>query len=214
MKHIISIFFLITLNACGQHEAGNKTTDEKPLPGEAIATFAEGCFWHSEIVFESLEGVRDAVSGYAGGNDNHPDYEKVSTGSTGHAEAVQVFYDPQKISFKTLVEAFFASQYPTTLNKQGNDEGTQYRSIAFYNNDEEKAVIDQEIKKLTGQKKYTNPIVTEVKPASAFYKAEDYHQEFIKNNPENSYVQNISIPEFRKFKKQFKGNFKPNFFLE
>ena len=218
-RSVISIFFLITLNACGQHEAVKKdlnqaATNEKPLPGEAVATFAEGCFWHSEIVFESLEGVREAVSGYAGGTDNDPDYEEVSSGSTGHAEAVQVFYDPKKISFKTLVEAFFASQDPTTLNRQGHDEGTQYRSIAFYNNSEERSIIENEIKRLTDLKKYRNPIVTEVKPISTFHKAEDYHQEFIKNNPDNSYVQNVSIPDFHKFKNEFKGNFKKDFFLK
>src|ERR1700753_1638812 len=118
----------------------------KPLPNEAVATFSEGCFWHTEIVFQSLVGVRDAVSGYAGGTDTHPDYEKVSSGETGHAESVQVFYDPSKISFETLVAAFFASHDPTEVNRQGNDVCTQYRSIAFYRNDQEKATINAEIK--------------------------------------------------------------------
>ena len=179
-----------------------------PTANEAIATFSEGCFWHAEIVFQSLVGVRDAVSGYCGGITTNPDYEKVASGETGHAETVQVYYDPSKISYETLVAAFFASQNPTTLNRQGNDMGTEYRSIAFYRNEKEKQVIQAEIKRLTDLKKYKNKIVTEVLPFSKFYKAEDYHQEYIYNHPDSGYVQNVSIPEFLKFKKEFKGNYK------
>src|SRR5215831_9146185 len=168
---------------------GNK----KPLPNEAVATFAEGCFWHTEIVFQSLEGVRDAVSGYAGGTDSNPDYEKVSSGETGHAESVQVYYDPSKISFETLVKAFFASHDPTEVNRQGNDVGTQYRSIAFYRNETERQIIEKEIKRLTDEKKYSDRIVTEVKPYTKFYQAEEYHQEYILHNPDNPYVRNVSI---------------------
>ena len=175
---------------------------------EAVAYFSEGCFWHSEIVFQSLVGVRDAVSGYAGGHDPNPNYEKVCSQTTGHAETVEVFYDPNQISFKTLVEAFFASQDPTTLNRQGNDQGTEYRSIAFYKNEEEKKIIEDEIKKLTNLKKYSNKIVTEVKAFTEFYPAEDYHQEYIINNPSNGYVRNVSIPDFEEFRESFKGNFK------
>ncbi|MES2678935.1 MAG: peptide-methionine (S)-S-oxide reductase MsrA [Bacteroidota bacterium] len=175
---------------------------------EAIADFSQGCFWHSEIVFQSLEGVNDAVSGYAGGTDPNPSYETVCSGAKGHAETVEVHYDPTKISFKTLVEAFFASQDPTTLNRQGNDEGTQYRSIAFYRTEAEKKIIKNEIKRLTDEKKFENKIVTEVVPFTRFYPAEDYHQEYILNNPWNGYVQNVSIPDFEKFKRTFKGNYK------
>jgi peptide-methionine (S)-S-oxide reductase len=175
---------------------------------EAVATFAEGCFWHAELVFESLVGVRDAVSGYAGGSDPKPGYETVSTGSTGHAEAVQVYYDPSQISFETLVKAFFASQDPTTLNRQGHDVGTQYRSVAFYRNNEEKLAIDNEIGYLTDHKTYTNKIVTQVKPYVMFYPAEDYHQEYVAKNPDDTYVRNVSIPDFLEFKQNFKGNFK------
>lgn len=186
--------------------AGNP---QKPAGKEAVAYFSEGCFWHTEIVFQSLEGVRDAVSGYAGGTDTKPDYEKVSSGSTGHAETVQVFYDPDKISFETLVKAFFASHDPTQLNRQGNDVGTEYRSIAFYSNDAEKKIIEKEIKSLADAKKYSGKIVTEVKSYSAFYPAEKYHQEYILHNPGNSYVQHVSIPDFLAFKKEFKaGKFK------
>lgn len=179
---------------------------QKPSPNEAVATFSEGCFWHAEIVFQSLVGVRDAVSGYAGGKDKHPDYETVSTGSTGHAETVQVYYDPSKISYETLVAAFFASMDPTELNRQGNDEGTQYRSIAFYRNANEKQVIESAIR--SAQTKYKAKIVTEVVPYTQFYPAEDYHQEYIHYHPDNGYVEQVSIPEFLAFKKSFKGNFK------
>jgi peptide-methionine (S)-S-oxide reductase len=181
---------------------------EKPSANEAVATFAEGCFWHTEIVFQSLQGVRDAVSGYAGGTAANPDYETVSNGETGHAESVQVYYDPSKISFETLVKAFFASHDPTQLNRQGNDVGTQYRSIAFYRNKKEKEIIEAEIKRIKGEKRYSQKIVTEVKQYDKFYPAENYHQEYILHHPENPYVQAVSIPDFEKFRKEFKGNFK------
>jgi peptide-methionine (S)-S-oxide reductase len=180
----------------------------KPVKGEAVATFAEGCFWHSEIVFQSLVGVRDAVSGYAGGTDTRPDYEKVSTGETGHAESVQVYYDPAVISYQTLVQAFFASQDPTQLNRQGNDVGTEYRSVAFYRSEKEKEIIAAEIASLTASGKYKNKIVTQVVPFTKFYPAEDYHQEYISQHPSQPYVRSISIPDFMHFKNNFKGPFK------
>src|SRR5438046_677447 len=149
MKAIVTTLFSIMLFAgCAQTQKDPKIFEgskQKPSPNEAVAYFAEGCFWHAEIVFQSLVGVRDAVSGYAGGTDKHPDYEKVCTGTTGHAESVQVFYDPSKISYATLVSAFFASMDPTELNRQGPDEGTQYRSAVFYRNEDEKKIIDEEI---------------------------------------------------------------------
>jgi peptide-methionine (S)-S-oxide reductase len=215
MKFILStIIAAFIFTACGYTQS--KKEDEKipvaasytPVSGEAVATFAEGCFWHAEIVFQSLAGVRDAVSGYAGGHTTNPDYEKVASGNTGHAETVNVYYDPSKISYATLVAAFFASQDPTTINRQGNDVGTEYRSIAFYRNENEKNIINAEIKKLTDAKKYSDKIVTEVVPFTQFYKAEDYHQEYIANHPNNGYVQNVSIPDFNKFKREFKGPYK------
>ena len=183
-------------------------TEEKSSKSEAVATFAEGCFWHTEIIFQSLVGVRDAVSGYAGGSDPNPDYEKVSSGGSGHAETVQVYYDPSKISYETLVAAFFASHDPTTLNRQGPDVGPQYRSVAFYRTEKEKQIIEAEIQRLLESKKFKNKIVTEVVAFTKFYPAEDYHQEYIVNHPGNSYVQHVSIPDFARFKNEFKGNFK------
>ena len=207
MKLLIAIISLLGLglNASAQSFPVGST---KPVANEAVATFSEGCFWHAEIVFQSLDGVRDAVSGYAGGTDTNPSYEKVAGGNTGHSETVQVYYDPAKISYETLVKAFFASQDPTTLNRQGNDAGTEYRSMVFYRNEKEKQIIESEIKRLTDLKVYKNKIVTEVVPFKKFYIAEGYHQEYIHNNPDNSYVANVSIPEFLSFKKKFKANYK------
>lgn len=214
MRSVLTLFLTVFLFAASMQTQGQKVNiplglKTKGVSNEAVATFAEGCFWHSEIVFQSLVGVRDAVSGYAGGSDKNPTYDKVSTGSTGHAEAVQVYYDPSKISYETLVKALFASMDPTELNRQGNDEGTEYRSVAFYRNENEKKIIEAEIKRLTDKKVYKNKIVTEVKSFAAFYPAENYHQEYIYHNPGSSYVANVSIPDFLKFKKEFKGNFKP-----
>ena len=212
MKSILAtLLSVILFVSCAQTQSKDfkapLPSKQKPVQGEAVAYFAEGCFWHTEIVFQSLEGVRDAVSGYAGGKTIDPTYNEVSGGNTGHAEAVQVFYDPNVITYAKLVEAFFASHDPTTLNRQGNDIGTEYRSIAFYRNETEKKIIEAEIRKLIQSTRYKK-IVTEVAPFKKFYPAEDYHQEYISRHPENRYVQNVSIPDFQKFRKEFKGRFK------
>ncbi len=212
MKRLLFTFCAIFLVvACGQTQTPIPTkAPGPPSPNEQTAYFADGCNWHAEIVFQSLLGVRDAISGFSGGSTPSPSYEDVCTGSTGHAETVKVLYDPSKISFKTLVEAFFASVDPTELNRQGNDVGTQYRNIIFYRNAEEKKIIDDEIAMLTAAHKFPGKIVTEVKPLTNFYTAEDYHQDYIKNHPSNGYVQNVSIPDYLEFRKTFKGPFKPN----
>jgi len=211
MKNLFAVFTLVILSACAQSQSNQlkiPVGSKVKAANEAVATFGEGCFWHAEIVFQSLVGVRDAVSGYAGGNVANPDYETVCSGSTGHAEVVQVYYDSTKISYETLVKAFFASMDPTELNRQGNDAGTQYRSVAFYKNDREKQIINTEIKRITDSKKYRSTIVTQVVPFKNFYPAEDYHQEYIYHHPENSYVQAVSIPDYLEFRKEYKGNFK------
>lgn len=212
---ITTIISLVFFASCAQTQSRGQEnkiplgSKQKTTTNEAVATFAEGCFWHAEIIFQSLEGVRDAVSGYAGGNTDDPDYDKVSTGATGHAETVQVYYDPSKISFETLVKALFASMDPTQLNRQGNDVGTEYRSIAFYRTPEEKKIIEAEIKRITDAKLYKDSIVTEVLPFTKFYPAENYHQEYVYNHPDNPYVRNVSIPEYLHFRKTFQGKFKP-----
>lgn len=217
MKFFLSTFLAVFLFAsCAQTQGSSSDKKDeglkipagitqKPSGKEAVATFAEGCFWHTEIVFQSLQGVRDAVSGYAGGDNDNPDYENVGH----HAESVNVYYDPSKISFETLVKAFFASHDPTQVNRQGNDVGTQYRSIAFYRSDEERKIIETEIKRLTDSKKYSARIVTEVKPFTRFYTAEYYHQEYILHHSNNPYVRNVSIPDYERFRREFKeGKFK------
>jgi len=211
MKSLFAIIALVTFSACAQPQNGNLKIPvglKTKTVNEAVGLFGEGCFWHAEIVFQSLVGVRDAVSGYAGGTVARPDYQTVCSGSTGHAEVVQVYYDSTKISYETLVAAFFASQDPTELNRQGNDVGTQYRSVAFYKSEKERQIINAAIKGLTDSKKYTHKIVTQVLPYTNFYQAEAYHQEYISQHPENGYVQNVSIPDYLKFRKEFKGNFK------
>ncbi len=166
------------------------------------AYFASGCFWCVESIYESLNGVSEVQSGYSGGNTKNPDYYQVLTGKTGHAETVKVIYDSKKISFKKLVEVFFASHDPTTLNRQGPDIGTHYRSIAFYKNDLEKNIIKNEIQRLLDNKIYKR-IVTEVTKFEIFYIAEDYHQDYKINNPNNPYIWKVSVPRINDFKKKF-----------
>lgn len=205
------LFVLPAISSCAQPKKGNSVflpVSDKPWKNESVATFAQGCFWHTEIVFQSLYGVRDAVSGFSGGKTINPSYEEVCTGKTGHAECVQVYYDSTKISFETLVDAYFSSMDPTTLNRQGNDVGTEYRSVAFYRTEREKKVIEEAISKINASKKYRSRVVTEVQPFRAFYPAEDYHQEYIYRNPGNSYVQHVSIPEYLHFRSTFRGRFR------
>ena len=207
MKFSFSVILILILFSCAQSQQPFPAGDTKPLKGEATAYFAEGCFWHTEIVFQSLYGVRDAVSGYAGGHTTDPSYETVTGSNTGHAECVKVIYDPAKISFESLVNAFFSSHDPTQVNRQGNDVGPQYRSIAFYSNDSERKIIMNAMNKF--QQDYKNKkIATEVQQIRKFYTAEPYHQEYIRNHPENSYVRNVSIPDYMHFRKSFKGRFK------
>ena len=169
---------------------------------DKVAYFASGCFWCVEAIFESVEGVSEAVSGYAGGHTKTPTYQTIGTGKTGHAEAVAVYYNPEKVSFNTLVDVFFGSHDPTTKNGQHPDYGSQYRSIAFYNTMNEKQVIDLAIEKLN-KEVYNNKIVTEVIKHTIFYEAEDYHQDYERLNPYNSYVRNVSVPRLKRFKKKF-----------
>jgi len=187
----------------GVDQSTNSSTSEAQLDGKEVAYFASGCFWCVEAIFQSVEGVTEAVSGYAGGEEPNPTYKEVSSGRTSHAEAVKIYYDPAKVSFETLVKVFFGSHDPTTLNRQGPDRGTQYRSIAFYQNEDEKRIIEQYIEKLNNKGEYDAPIVTEVSKLQNFYKAEDYHQEYEQNHPENPYVQSVSIPRLRRFQAKY-----------
>ncbi|MFC2146987.1 peptide-methionine (S)-S-oxide reductase MsrA [Bacteroidota bacterium] len=167
------------------------------------AYFASGCFWCVEAIFESVKGVKEVISGYAGGTEENPTYEQVSYGRTSHAEAVEVYYDPTEISYIELVQVFFGSHDPTSLNRQGPDRGAQYRSIAFYKNPEEKKIIETYMVALEESGNYEDPIVTEVTAFTKFYNAEDYHQDYERKNPNNSYVRQVSIPRLNRFKKNF-----------
>lgn len=168
--------------------------------GETSAVFASGCFWCVEAVFESVEGVSAAVSGYAGGTAKSANYSDVSAGRTDHAEAVEVFYNPDKVSYETLLKVFFGSQDPTTLNQQGPDRGTQYRSTIFYKSDAEKAAATAYIEQLTADKVFDGPITTTLEPLVKFYDAEDYHQDYERKNPNQPYVRGVSVPRLNKFK--------------
>lgn len=174
------------------------------------ATFAAGCFWCVEGVFESVKGVAETVSGYAGGDSKNPTYEEIGTGTTGHAETVNVYYDSSVVDYPTLLKVFFASQDPTQVNGQGPDKGTQYRSIVFYRNDTEKRLAEQYIAQLNKSGKYSKPVATQVIPFTAFWRAEDYHQDYIQHHPnDNPYVLHESIPRIKKFQSQFPQLIKP-----
>lgn len=167
------------------------------------ATLAGGCFWCLEAVFDQLKGVQDVVSGYSGGKVASPSYAQVCTGMTGHAEAVQLTFDPQQVSFREILQVFFTIHDPTTLNRQGADIGTQYRSAIFYHSPEQKETAEQVIRELEAEKLWKNPIVTEVVPFQGFYPAEDYHQEYYANNANQPYCQIVIAPKVAKFRKHY-----------
>ena len=168
-----------------------------------IATLAGGCFWCLEAVFDDMKGVESVESGYMGGPLANPTYEQVCGGRTGHAEVVQVTFDPSVVSFREILQVFFVIHDPTTLNRQGNDVGTQYRSAIFYHSAEQKAAAESVIAELTDGKLFADRIVTEIAPASTFYIAEDYHQEYFARNPNQSYCAYVVAPKVAKFRKHF-----------
>lgn len=174
----------------------------------ATAVFAGGCFWCVEAVFEELEGVIDAVSGYAGGKAETANYKAVSTGTTGHAEAVQIIYDPERIDFATLLEVHFATHDPTTLNRQGNDIGPQYRSAVFYANEEERLTVEGYIRKLNESGIFRSPIVTTIEPLNGFFPAETYHQSYVCQNPRAGYVRAVALPKVDKVRSTFADRLK------
>ena len=171
--------------------------------GSEIATLAGGCFWCLEAVFDDLRGVESVESGYMGGKTANPSYEDVCSGETGHAEVVQLTFDPKQVSFREILEVFFVIHDPTTLDRQGNDSGTQYRSAIFHHSAEQKAVAEQVIAKIGAAKIYEDPIVTEVVPASKFYVAEDYHQGYFRRNPAQPYCAFVVRPKVAKFRKDY-----------
>ncbi len=217
MKHISRLFVIIAVATCimSCRETDSKKIETTPslskedLAKYSQATFAGGCFWCEEVVFESVKGVKEVISGYSGGTEANPTYEEVGNGSTGHAESVNIYYDSAEVSYATLLKVYFASEDATQVNGQGPDEGRQYRSIVFYRNDHEKQEAEDYIKQLNDSKKYDAPIAAQVVPFTKFWEAEDYHQNYIVNNPYVPYVRMESIPRIRRFQKQFPELIKP-----
>lgn len=207
---------LLMFTSCG-HATQNKKPDpgtlHHPMVPQAkelrTAYFAEGCFWCVEAIFESVRGVDHVVSGYSGGTEENPTYEQVGQGLTGHAESVAIYYDPNLISFDQLVAMFFGSHDPTTKDRQGPDRGRQYRSIAFYQNQEEKKIIEGKIAEMERANIFQGkPITTEVTAFTVFYPAEEYHQDYERNHPDNPYVQQVSVPRLNRFKEKFRNYLK------
>ncbi|CAM3563620.1 peptide-methionine (S)-S-oxide reductase MsrA [Zobellia roscoffensis] len=216
-KSILLAISLLVGTSCQSHVEKKKPIQESLAKTEILkltnqdlenfetAYFASGCFWCVEAIFESVKGVKEVVSGYSGGTEKDPTYEQVGGGMTSHAEAVKVYYDPKVISFTALVQVFFGSHDPTTLNRQGPDRGAQYRSVAFYKNDKEKQIIEGYIKALKDQDVYDGDVITtEVTRFTKFYDAEDYHQDYERKHPNNSYITNVSVPRLNRFKQNFK----------
>lgn len=175
-----------------------------------VATLASGCFWCTEAVFQEIKGVLHVESGYSGGSIQNPTYEQVSTGTTGHAEAVQIQFDPRVISFREILEIFFSTHDPTTSNRQGADVGHQYRSAIFYHNCKQKATAEEIIKELIKENVFDSPILTEVNPFKVFYKAEEYHKDYFKKHPNQPYCRVVISPKIAKLRKKFKDKLKSN----
>ena len=217
MKKLITLLTITLLFSCHNQAQVNPkqqaVIDAKPVvvplkDGKARAYFASGCFWCVEAIYESVKGVEEVINGYSGGFTENPTYEKSNTGRTGHAEAVEVIYDPEVVSFATLVDVYFGSQNPTQVNGQGPDNGSQYRSIIFYQDDAQKKIIED--KKAALAKELDATIAAEVYPFQKFWVGEDYHQNYERLHPNQSYVRNVSVPRLNRFKAKFPELLKEN----
>lgn len=216
---VLFFFSILTLGACQPSGTDNAKQMElmnaKPIQVKATADglekayFASGCFWCVEAVYESVKGVKESISGYSGGHTENPTYEASNTGKTGHAEAVEIIYDPKVVSFATLVDVYFGSQNITQVNGQGNDRGSQYRSIIFYQNAEQKKIIDEKVaainKEIAPQK-----AAAEIMPFQKFWIGEDYHQDFEKKHPDHGYIRAVSVPRLKRFQAKFPHLLKDN----
>ena len=205
MKIISLMLLMLAANSCNQQpdsDSNSTAMDKEPVQvavsqeGKEKAYFASGCFWCVEEIFESVKGVDEAISGYSGGTTDNPTYEQSNTGRTGHAEANEIIYDPEVVTFSTLIDVYFASQDVEQVNGQGPDRGSQYRSIIFYQNQEQKEIIDTKIEELEAA---GYDVAAEVMPFDKFWTAEDYHQDYGAKNPNNGYIQNVSVPRWRRF---------------
>ena len=217
MKYIILILIAgLFFSSCTSNRRGEKVTSSeaqavvvknatstKKMSELSKAYFASGCFWCVEAIFESVEGVEEAVSGYAGGTKENPTYQEVGGGLTDHTEAVEVYYDPDVVSYASLLEVYYGSHNPTTVNGQRPDFGKQYRSMILYTNEMEKEAAQNFKKELEVGGTYSEPIATEIEPLTTFWIAEEYHQDYEKRNPGNSYIQNVSVPRLNRFKAKF-----------
>ena len=223
---IMLLVMSLTTVACSQKSGSITTKNKAPQDGTltieeylegkdysayAIATFAGGCFWCTEASFERIQGVKYVISGYAGGEKKRPTYEEVCSGTTGHTEAIQIYYDPEVVSFEKLLDVFFVAHDPTQLNRQGPDRGTQYRSAIFYHDEEQKKAVDAFIKAQEASGKFGKPIVTEVSPYGTYWVAEEYHQDYYESHPNNPFIANVSRPKVEKVKKVFADILKPEF---
>ncbi len=221
MKILFSIIFSLAIVTVGCSDSKKSTRQLKleaaqklppiqtnTLNGLERAYVASGCFWCVEAIYDSVKGVKEVISGYAGGHTDNPTYEQSNTGQTGHAEAVEILYDPKVVSFESLIDVYFGSQNPTQVNGQGPDRGSQYRSILFYQNQQQKDIILKKKKALA--KKIGSKIAAEVLPFQKFWIAEAYHQDYEKNHPYNRYIQGVSIPRLNRFKSKFPQLLKTN----
>src|SRR6266850_1381814 len=204
---MLKMFAVIAVILVGTNAMSQTISNAQP---KETITVGGGCFWCTEAVFEELKGVEKVESGYSGAAAPNPTYQQVCTGDTGHAEVSQITFDPKVISLKDILEVFFTVHDPTTLNRQGNDEGTQYRSVIFYRNAEQQAVARQVIKEIQGARIWKGHIVTELAPFTAFYKAEDYHQEYFKLHGQQPYCQVVIAPKVKKFREHFRDRLKDN----
>ncbi len=207
---LVLLALLFSFNSCAAPEGNNKgegpsdnIVQDVDLDKFERAYFASGCFWCVEAIFESLKGVEEAISGYAGGQEENPNYRDVSAGATGHAEAVEVYYNPEIIDYKTLVKVYYGSHNPTTVNGQAPDFGSQYRSMILFQNEMEENIANAFKDSLENSGTYDEAIATEIVPLEKFWEAEDYHQNYEKNNPNQPYVRSVSIPRLNKFKEKF-----------
>ncbi len=214
MQYVLSFFSFIFLLSCQSPQSDTTAAETTPVEPAVMlteaeaaaldtATFAGGCFWCTEAVFERVKGVRSVVSGYTGGEEVDPTYEEVGGGETSHAEGVQVYYEASEITYAELVKIFFGTHDPTQLNRQGPDVGEQYRSAVYYHSLEQQQAVDQHIEELEASGKYDKPIVTQVEPFDIFYLAEDYHQDYYRLNPNNPYIMSVAKPKVAKYKKNF-----------
>lgn len=205
------VAWLFCLVSCAQSQEPNqqhRSLKDINMTGMEKATFGVGCFWCAEAVFQDLIGVEEVVAGYAGGHVKNPSYKEVCTGTTGHAEVARIIYDPTKISYEGLLEVFWHVHDPTTLNRQGHDVGTQYRSVIFYHNKQQKEAAEKSKKEVEVSGLWDGPIVTQIEPLDTFYEAENYHQDYFNNNPNQPYCNAVIKPKLEKFRKEFKDKLK------